>query len=211
MWALAHECVSAHGGFGHLMSCRLISPYSAQMACDYTRLSRDYCVAEIGRETQRAKINSSNEEKVATIWNEKMKHMWGQRNGAWVVMQLYPEKPHKPFLLLTNIKPFNYISSWLYSFCAEYLQPKVTSLDFICCITVKRKMVRKGQQMMDEEYLRRCASKHVCLVEMSLARDRHGGICHEQRCDMMDNALASKAHPKEQHDKWLTLHWANII
>lgn len=61
-----HECVSTHGGFGHLMSCGLISPYSAQMACDYTRLSRDYCAAEIERETQRVKINSSDEEKVGT-------------------------------------------------------------------------------------------------------------------------------------------------
>lgn len=62
----ANEFVSTHSEFGHLMSSRLISPYSAQMAGDYAWLSRDYSAAEIEGETQRVKINSSNKEIVGT-------------------------------------------------------------------------------------------------------------------------------------------------
>lgn len=45
------------GEGGHVMSCGLISPHSAQMACDYAWLSRDYSAAEVERETWRVKIN----------------------------------------------------------------------------------------------------------------------------------------------------------
>lgn len=76
--------LSTHDGFGHLTSCRLISPYSAQMACDYARLSRDYSAAEIERETERVKINSSNKEK---SWHKmKWKHEVcevRQLEGGW--------------------------------------------------------------------------------------------------------------------------------
>lgn len=58
-------------GSGHLMSSGIVSPYSAQMACDYARLSRDYCAAEIERETLRVKINSSSK---GQSWNEMKKH-----------------------------------------------------------------------------------------------------------------------------------------
>lgn len=68
-------CVHPYGGFGHLMSCRLISPYSAQMVCDYARLSRDYCAAQIEREMERVKINSSNEEKVGVKLNKNRRYV----------------------------------------------------------------------------------------------------------------------------------------
>lgn len=48
-------CVRAcgHGRAGHPMSCRLVSPRGVQMACDYVRLSRDYCAAQTERESQK--------------------------------------------------------------------------------------------------------------------------------------------------------------
>lgn len=52
------DVVGILGGFGHVTSCGLISAHSAQMACDYARLSRDYsAAAQLERETRRVKIN----------------------------------------------------------------------------------------------------------------------------------------------------------
>lgn len=58
-----NDYASTHSEFGHLMSCRLISPCGAQMACDYAQLSRDYWAAEAERVALRVKIHSSSGQK----------------------------------------------------------------------------------------------------------------------------------------------------
>lgn len=88
-WVDVFVCVSVHVSvcrFGHLMSCGLISPCSAQMACDYARLSKDYRAAQIERETECNKY-SSNDNKLGTGWNENMRYVGSKKSSECGVCQ----------------------------------------------------------------------------------------------------------------------------
>lgn len=94
-----NDCASTHSGFGHLMSCRLISPCGAQMACDYAQLSRDYWAAEAEREALRVKIHSSSLQKIR--WKYELH---GSRTTKATATML---SLHQRRLLHRDTEPFN--------------------------------------------------------------------------------------------------------
>lgn len=119
------ERASTHGGFGHLTSCRLISPYSAQMACDYIRLSRDYSAAEIERETERVKkINGSNGERPRRKAKLKNTRYVGSKRDRSIDAGRFTHQGANTQRNLLHTNPFNCISFPLFSLACTFAAVK---------------------------------------------------------------------------------------
>lgn len=132
------------GGVGHVMSCGLISSHSAQMACDYAWLSRDYSAAEVERETWRVKINIVLvKKKVRTKWNKKYETCGAREieRGAMMQSIKLTSQTQTPSLEQKKTRNHHIISTEFFFFflpnCRRAAAEGISS-DFIWCITIRR-------------------------------------------------------------------------